>query len=154
MFSRRTLADFFSRIYQPSGVQPRRDGKLVIVEGGGRDFLSDPVGESSVVNARDVTERRRAATVLQTTNYRLEETLRNLQATQQELNKELEVERQLRTELRQLSAELRSIQESERKRIARELHDGVAQTLSGVLLHLDLLNGTIKNLPQAKEQMR
>ena len=40
---------------------------------------------------------------------------------------------------------------SERARIARELHDGVAQTLSGVLLHLDLLNGEVGHSPPAKE---
>jgi len=151
-------ADFFSRIHQQPGVQHRvefrfqhRDGRVVILEGVVSDLLGDPAVGSIVVNARDVTDRRRAETALQAINHRLEETLTRLQATQQELNRELEVERQLRTELHRLSVELRGVQESERGRIARELHDGVAQTLSGVLLHLDLLNGTIKNLPQAKE---
>ena len=151
-------ADFFARITQQPGVQRRvelrfqhRNGRMVVLEAVVSDLLGDPVVGSIVVNARDVTDRRRAETVLQATNRRLEETLTSLQATQQELNRELEVERQLRTELHRLSVELRGVQESERGRIARELHDGVAQTLSGVLLHLDLLNGEVGHSPPAKE---
>jgi PAS domain S-box-containing protein len=42
-------------------------------------------------------------------------------------------------ELRALTAKLLSIQDSERRRIARELHDGTAQNLAGLGMNLSLL---------------
>lgn len=45
----------------------------------------------------------------------------------------------MQQELRQLSRRLLSVQEEERKRISRELHDVVAQALSGINLQLTLL---------------
>ena len=44
--------------------------------------------------------------------------------------------RRLQDELRHLSRRILSTQEEERKRISRELHDLVAQTLSGINVHL------------------
>lgn len=44
-------------------------------------------------------------------------------------------------ELRQLSRRLLLVQEEERKRISRELHDVVAQALSSINVHLTLLKG-------------
>lgn len=46
--------------------------------------------------------------------------------------------------LRELSRELIRAQEAERQRIARELHDGAAQDLSGVRLALDTLAGRLE----------
>lgn len=44
-----------------------------------------------------------------------------------------------RRELRDLSARIVEAQEDERKRISQELHDGVAQTLTGVIINIELL---------------
>jgi len=44
-----------------------------------------------------------------------------------------------RRELRDLSARIVEAQEDERKRISQELHDGVAQTLTGALINIELL---------------
>jgi two-component system, NarL family, sensor histidine kinase UhpB len=124
---------FFTSICQSSGAQHdlefrvrRRDGELRVLEGVFTNLLDDPVLSSVVMNARDVTARRQAEAALQAANERLEQTL----AT----------ERQLRSELLRLSEALRRAQETERTRIARELHDGIAQTLSGILLHVDFLH--------------
>ena len=46
-------------------------------------------------------------------------------------------------ELRRLHARVISVQETERKRLARELHDGVGQILSGVKFRLESLPGKI-----------
>ncbi len=49
------------------------------------------------------------------------------------------------TELKRLSAELLSAQESERRRISRELHDEVGQVLSAIMLGLGNLRAAIEN---------
>src|SRR5207244_1754398 len=46
---------------------------------------------------------------------------------------------QMQEELRDLSRQLLSAQEDERKRISRELHDVIAQTLTGINLRLSAL---------------
>lgn len=50
-----------------------------------------------------------------------------------------EVVSKSRRELRNLSARIVDAQEEERRRISRELHDGVAQTLTGVIINIELL---------------
>jgi signal transduction histidine kinase len=140
----RATTRFFAFICQSSGAQQRlefcvrrRDGELRVLEGIFTNLLDDPVLCCIVVNARDVTDRRQAETALQETNERLEKTLTT--------------EQQLRSELHRLSMELRRAQETERTRIARELHDGVAQTLSGILLHVDFLYTVTEDPVLAKE---
>lgn len=46
----------------------------------------------------------------------------------------------------QLSGRLLRLQEEERRRIARELHDSTAQSLAALVLNLDLLNGAAPRL--------
>jgi signal transduction histidine kinase len=50
-----------------------------------------------------------------------------------------------REELKRLSAELVSAQESERRRISRELHDEVGQVLSAIMLGLGNLRSALRN---------
>jgi PAS domain S-box-containing protein len=51
----------------------------------------------------------------------------------------LEQSRHLQQQLRQLSHRILHVQEEERKRISRELHDEVTQTLVGISVHLETL---------------
>lgn len=93
-------------------------------------------------------------------NHSLDERTKDLSASNRKLKKEVAkrqtVEKKLRTsdrhsrelldqsqamqeELRQLSHRILSTQEEERKRISHELHDVVAQTLTGINVHLSNL---------------
>ena len=82
--------------------------------------------------ARDITERKRAEKKLQETNQRLKDAL---------------------AERRTLSTALRHVQEHERRHLAQELHDGVAQTLSGILMHVDLLDPQLQD-KQLNKQLK
>lgn len=67
----------------------------------------------------------------------VEESLRASEQTSSEL---LEKSRRMQSELRELSHQLLTIQEEERMKISRELHDVIAQTLTGINVQL----GTLK----------
>lgn len=62
-----------------------------------------------------------------------------LATTERDITQQLRADR----ELRRLHARVISVQETERKRLARELHDGVGQILSGVKFRLESLPGKI-----------
>jgi PAS domain S-box-containing protein len=57
-------------------------------------------------------------------------------------------------ELRRLHARVISAQETERKRLARELHDGVGQLLAGVKFRLEALAGEAVLSPRAEARIR
>ncbi len=65
-----------------------------------------------------------------------ENSLRNSEKSTREL---LEKSQDMQQEMRLLSRRLLSVQEEERKRISRELHDVVAQTLTGINVQLSSL---------------
>lgn len=58
----------------------------------------------------------------------------------------------LQKQLRRLSRQMLSAQEEERKKISRELHDVIAQTLSGINIHLALLGQ--KSAANARDRAR
>jgi PAS domain S-box-containing protein len=66
----------------------------------------------------------------------VEESLKQSEQHQSEL---LEQSRTMQTQLRHLSHQVLMAQEEERKRISRELHDVIAQTLTGINVRLALL---------------
>ena len=63
----------------------------------------------------------------------------SLRVSEQTSSKLLEKSRQMQEELRHLSRQLLSAQEEERKKISRELHDVIAQTLTGINVRLAAL---------------
>lgn len=64
-----------------------------------------------------------------------------LKKSQQHYSQLLEQSRQMQEQLQHLSRQLLQAQEEERKQISRELHDQIAQTLTGINIHL----ATLKN---------
>ncbi len=100
----------------------------------------------------DITERKQAeeaqhrAEVLAASNQKLEMEIQHrktvedaLRASQATSNELLENSRQMQEQLRQLSHHALQAQEEERKRISRELHDVIAQTLTGINVRLAML---------------
>jgi signal transduction histidine kinase len=92
-----------------------------------------------VANGRmEITNRE-----LEATNQNLAESNRKLVATQAELLRATEEKYQLQlSEDTVRSAALLEGQEEERKRFARELHDGIGQMLTGLKLHAEKLKST------------
>ncbi|MGH9397855.1 MAG: PAS domain-containing sensor histidine kinase [Terriglobia bacterium] len=58
-----------------------------------------------------------------------------------EINRDITQRRQTEEELRQMAARLVHLQDEERRRIARELHDSTAQTLSALAINLAIIQG-------------
>jgi signal transduction histidine kinase len=65
---------------------------------------------------------------------RVKERTAALSRTNLELTREIKERKRMESDLRTLSARMLRIQDDERRRMARELHDGVGQTLSAALM--------------------
>lgn len=88
--------------------------------------------------ARDITEQKRA-----------QEALRHSYEEVERYSRELERER---TRLRTLSRRLLEVQEEERRRIGRDLHDQIGQLLTAARLTLALLQQDLGHLPPEKNR--
>jgi len=85
--------------------------------------------------ARDLLEQR-----VQDRTAQLSQALSNLEA-------EIIVRKTTAEQLRRLSLRLMSIQDEERRRIARDLHDSAGQTLAAIKMSLALLQGSMAQSP-------
>jgi len=108
----------------------------------------------------DITEQiraeatRRRLEVVAATNRKLESEIarrqmveESLKQSEQEQTRLLEQSRSMQDQLRRLSRQVLQAQEDERKRISRELHDVIAQTLTGINIRLAALKkGAGRNL--------
>ncbi len=116
-------------------------------------------------NIRDITARteaenaRRRVDVLSASNLKLkQEIVRrkaaevSLRTARQELSHLLKQSRRQELRLRDLSHRIMHAQEEERKRISRELHDVVAQTLVGINVHLAALASGANANPQSLQK--
>jgi signal transduction histidine kinase len=116
--------------------------------------LKDERGEvTGAINCfYDITERkqaeeaRRRIEVLAASNRKLRQEITRRQTMEQALRKSerhygrlLEQSRGMQEQLRHLSHQLLTVQEEERKKISRELHDEIAQTLTGINVQLAAL---------------
>jgi signal transduction histidine kinase len=118
--------------------------------------LRDERGEvTGAINCfYDVTERKQAEEALRDTvseRRRTEEALRDSEARLRVANEKLEsvVERRTAT-LRRLSATLMRVQDEERRRLARNLHDSLGQYLTSAKMNLDTLSRSATTKQQAE----
>jgi PAS domain S-box-containing protein len=134
-------------------VHTKRDGRRITVLA--RKTLDrDSRGHPAAVleNITDITERKAAEAaqlrmeILGTANLELRREIVRRQAVEQSLKKSeqhqrdlLAQSRRMQEQLRNLSREVLRAQEEERKRISRELHDVIAQTLTGINIRLATL---------------
>jgi len=137
----------------------RPDGSRVTVVVNIRPLKNERGEVTGAINCfYDITERKQAEeaqrhiAVLAATNRKLELEIVQRRAVELALNNSeqhqrwlLADSRQVRDQMRLLSRQLLSAQEEERKRISRELHDVIAQTLTGINLRLANLKADTTN---------
>ena len=104
------------------------------------------VAVSDITSLKQVEESHRRMKTLAVANRDLKQEIVRRQTVEQALKKSerhsrllLEQSRHMQNQLRLLSRELLSAQEEERKKISRELHDVIAQTLTGISVRLAAL---------------
>lgn len=130
-------------------------------------MLWTPITRTILV-IRDITERRRAEEALRRTYDELErgvqertaELSKAIDVLQEQIAERQRVEEQLRRsedQLRALSGHLRAVQEAERARIAREVHDELGQALTALKMDLawvgQRLGGEQKDLQTKIQEM-
>jgi len=107
---------------------------------------SHVIPEESYTGLLDEDQRLRSITHLQQRAQALEAEVTERRQAEEMLRRskaELEFQVEQRTAaLRQLSSRLLSLQDSERRRVARELHDSLGQYLVGLKLNVDMLRRT------------
>jgi PAS domain S-box-containing protein len=118
--------------FADEGLRVRKDGSTFwahVVITALRDETEELRGFAKVT--RDLTERRNMEEKLRQLNRELKSRIAELLETQRQV--------ELRTlELQKLSSELLQVQDEERRRIARDLHDDLGQLLTALKIELDV----------------
>lgn len=120
----------------------RLDGSLISVEVASGPTVWEGRPAAQVV-ARDVTERERSEAALREAHEALERRVRErtseLAATNASLQAEVGERRAAEDQIKALFRRLVTIQEEERRRIARNLHDQLGQQLTALRMSLEIL---------------
>ena len=110
---------------------------------------------SDITARKQAEEAQRRMEVLAVANQELKREIVRRQAVEEALRKSeqhyarlLEQSRHMQEQMRSLSRQLLLAQEEERKRISRELHDVIAQTLTGINVQLATLKRACHSKPQ------
>jgi PAS domain S-box-containing protein len=127
-----------------------RDGRQVIVES--RHQLVEAQGRRLVLETnRDITVRKQAEEALCCAHNALEQRVQERTAalthTNAVLRAEIRARQRAEREQQRLLARLVTIQEQERRRISRELHDQLGQDLHALILGLKSLEVSVQDVP-------
>jgi len=126
--------------------------------------LSDPqkwcrVAVSDITALKRAEEAQRRMEALAVTNRELNREIARRQAVEESLRQSeqqqsrlLAQSRHMQDQLRHLSHQILQAQEEERKRISRELHDEITQTLVGINVHLETLTREATVNPKGLKQ--
>jgi PAS domain S-box-containing protein len=128
----------------------RNDGTRFYVSG-----VLSPLGAQPehgfVKVARDLTERKQHEEALrrehETLESRIQERTSELAASNEALERELAERREAEERVRNLLARLITVQEDERRRIARDLHDDLGQKMTALHLKLEALRRALADSP-------
>jgi signal transduction histidine kinase len=103
----------------------------------------------------EAAERQRAEQELQTAHHELEQRVQErtteLTRALARLKAEMSVRERAEEQLRRLSVRLMALQDQERRRIARDLHDTTGQTLSAMKMNLAMLREMSQSQPALLE---
>jgi PAS domain S-box-containing protein len=110
------------------------------------------VAVSDITILKRAEEAQRRSDTLESSNQELRQEIarrklmeKSLRKSEQHQSKMLDQSRHMQEQLRQLSRQILSAQEDERKKISRELHDVIAQTLTGINVRLSALKKAAAN---------
>jgi PAS domain S-box-containing protein len=121
-----------------------RDGKEIPIDDSAAPIRGANGRISGVVMVfHDVTKQRFAETELRSSNQSLRDVLDTLEKRVQERTTELA---NANESLRELSARLLYVQDEERRRLARELHDSVGQLLAAIGMNLGVVQSQAHKL--------
>ncbi len=157
--SRPVFLAFLKRVFAGDGKQVceaallREDGTSFWADFHGRSAapVDGPqrwcrVAVSDITILKRAEEAQRRSDALESSNKKLWQeivrrklTEKSLRESEQHQSKLLDESRHMQEQLRQLSRQILSAQEDERKKISRELHDVIAQTLTGINVRLAAL---------------
>ena len=137
----------------------RKDGTRFYTSGV-TTAIRDPHGavRGYVKVARDLTDRKKSEDSLRQVHEALErrvtERTTELSEANQRLEEELQERTRAETRIRELLARVISIQEDERRRISRDLHDQVGQQITALRLQLEALDGESMGGPSFQVDQR
>ena len=126
--------EFGERIDRLETVRMKKSGERIDVAltvSAIRDQRGRIVGTSRI--SRDITQRKQAEAQLKAAHEQLEQRVSERTAELWDKNRELQQQGDL---VRQLSGRLLQLQDEERRRIARELHDSVGQMLAAISMNI------------------
>jgi PAS domain S-box-containing protein len=103
----------------------------------------------------DLSDLKRTEAELRTAHcemeQKVEERTQQLAKSLSTLNSEMATRKKTEQELRELSARLLRLQDEERRRVARDLHDSTGQTLTAMKLALASLENLVATVPNARK---
>jgi PAS domain S-box-containing protein len=129
----------------------RKDGSRVPILLGGATLNPSPL--ETLCFVVDLSDLKRAEAELRKAHhgleYKVEERTQDLAKIVMTLESEVQVREKTEVQLRELSARLLRLQDEERRRVARDLHDSTGQTLTALKITLASLETLVACVPKA-----